>query len=182
MRMGARSSLVVAALLGAAACSDVAGGTEPERAVIDETHAYLRGDQHVCYAVASLGMDVRLDPRYRNSVPKKGLFSAQSGLVNVEVRYIPKLPPVQGDVFERNRDVFHRLKEWWERQGYQVVRHEVRGSLTVLHVVDPRDDFTVTLKQGPQGNLWITSSSPWVTATGLKPPEPPGCQAARPSA
>jgi len=173
------SLVVVAAVLGATACSRIAGGTEQARAVIDETHAYLRADQHVCDAVASIGMDVRLGPDYRNSVPMKGLPGAESGRVNVEVRYSLELPPVEGDVFERNRGVFQRLKDWWRGQGYQVVRHDASEPFTVLVVEDRRDGFTVVLKQGKVGNLWLTAGSPWVTATGVKPPEPPGCRTAR---
>ncbi len=164
-------------MLGAA-CSPAAGGTERARAVIDETHAYLRAHQHVCDAVAAIGMDVRLDLDYRNSVPMKGLFSAESGRVNVEVRYSLELPSAEGDVFERNRGVFRRLKDWWRGQGYQIVRHDTSEPFTVLAVEDRRDGFTVVLKQGKIGNLWLTAGSPWVT-TGVKPPEPPGCRPAR---
>lgn len=176
---GMRSLVVVAAVLGAAACSQVAGGTERPRAVIDETQAYLRADQHVCDAVALIGMDVRLDSDYRNSVPMKGLSSAESGRVNVEVRYSLELPPVEDDVFERNRGVFQRLRDRWRGQGYHVVRHDASEPFTVLVVEDRRDGFTVVLKQGKIGNLWLTASSPWVAATGVKPPEPPGCRTAR---
>lgn len=147
--------------------------------MIDETQAYRRADQHACDAVASLGMDVRLDPGYRNSVGMKRVLPRETKLVNVEVRYILELPPVEGDVFERNRGVFQRMKEWWVGQGYQVVRHDASEPFTVVAVEDPRDGFTVTLRQGKIGNLWITAGSPWVPATGVKPPEPPGCRTAR---
>jgi hypothetical protein len=171
------SLLAVAALMWVAACSGGAGGTGREGTAIDETQAYRRAEEHLCAAVAALGIEVRLIPGLRNSVPMKGLFGQETGLVNVEISYGAELPS-EGEVFERNRGVFQRLHDWWRGQGYQIVRYDASEPFTVLVVVDPRDGFTVSLRQGKIGNLWLTVGSPWVTATGVKPPEAHGCSGA----
>lgn len=170
MPTGAGILLVtVAALAGPAATAGWRRSrNDPGRAreVLDETGAYLRADEHVHAAAASLDADVRLRPVLRNAVERKRLFRWERRRVNVEVAYDMELPPCRTDVFARNRIVFGRMKDRWAGRGYRIVRWVPREPFTVLAVADPRDGFTVVLRQGVLGNLAISAGSPWVRPTG----------------
>lgn len=138
--------------------------------MLDETQAYVRAEQHLRDAVSALDAEVQLVPKVRNAVPIDTDPPDAPPRVDVWVSYSCLLSKPTDDVFARNRRLFEQLGSWWRNQGYDVVLEDLSEPFTRLRAVDPDDQFTVTMKQGRQGNLWCTVNSPPVSPTGVKPP------------
>jgi|GEM_PF-5234398 len=152
----------------------------------DELQGYIRAEEHLRTAIDTLRPPYSVTPGLRNAVPYQDSSGQQTGLANVEVNYLLH-PPESSDpadesgaepadpVAQRMTDnvaVFQKLEELWLDGGYDIVTRTVDQPHRVLRVQDPRDGFTIALKQGTQGNLWLTASSAPVTRTRIKPPRP----------
>ncbi|MFD0556872.1 hypothetical protein FB566_2124 [Stackebrandtia endophytica] len=145
----------------------------------DELQGYIRAEEHLRTAIDALRPPYTISPGLRNAVPYQDSGGQPTGLANVEVNYL--LHPPQPDtepadpVAQRMADnvaVFQKLEELWLDGGYDIVTRTVDQPHRVLRVQDPKDGFTIALKQGTQGNLWLTASSAPVTRTRIKPPRP----------
>lgn len=137
---------------------------------LDELGGYIRAEEHLRAAVDVVGADYAPKPGLRNSVPYQDADGKPTGLTNVEVNYVlERLEPAEP--FAGNVAVFERLEEFWLANGYTVVTRTVDQPHRVLRVRHT-DDFTVALKQGKAGNLWLTASSAPVKRTRVRPPPP----------
>ncbi|MEU4311505.1 hypothetical protein [Nocardia sp. NPDC024068] len=83
-----------------------------------------------------------------------------TGLVDVEVNYTVGLPDPEGDIFARNTAVFKRRNRWSVDNDYRIITRKFDHRFRVLRIHDPRDGFTLSLKEGKIGNLWLTCSAP----------------------
>ncbi|GAA4901279.1 hypothetical protein LX16_0451 [Stackebrandtia albiflava] len=149
--------------------------------ISDETEAYRRAEAHIDAFRTAIDVRARLEPGLRNAVAYEpedlGYVEFDEDdeddlPVNVEVVYDLVPSSAEGvEDFDRNRGYFTRLAARLREDGWIIIveEREPRAVLTARH---PQDDFLVTLEEGRTGNLWITASSPPVTATGITPPEP----------
>ncbi|GAA4910180.1 hypothetical protein LX16_2752 [Stackebrandtia albiflava] len=153
---------------------------------LDERQAYDRAEEHLRLVADVLRPPFGVTPGLRNSLAYHDVNGRPTDLTNVEVNYLLVHPgeaaadriddAVAADraaaLLADNSRVFGQLEALWLERGYEVVTRTVDQPHRVLRVRHPDDGFTVALKQGRQGNLWLTASSPPVTRTGGPPPAP----------
>lgn len=143
----------------------------------DELQGYIRAEEQLKNITDLLAPRHRLRPGLRNAVPYTDADGRPTKLVNVEVNYLLIDTGVDADAdpadrMAANTEVFRQVEEWWTEHDYLIVTRTVDQPYRVLRVRDRRDDFTVALKQGARGNLWLTASSAPVTRTRITPPPP----------
>lgn len=139
---------------------------------LGEADAYREAEAELAAAAALFGVPVTLRPGLRNSVDFGAGGLGDRNLVNVEVSYRCELPEPDGDVYERNRECFTRLADAWRRTGVAVSTLRLDPPFFVLRGRNEETGYSITLKQGRIGNLWLTVSSPPAVRSGTAPPPP----------
>lgn len=143
----------------AASCGTTTGASMEPTITIQQANELVA--QYLDEARAVLPPQAEFQPRDQEKAGSCDAGGRDNGMVLATKSY-----RISGLEKDKIPDYFANLRQWWESNGYTVLREEP-GYLWVQH---DSDEFRLTLKSNDEGRMALIATSPCVWPNGTPGP------------